>query len=146
MSTIIINNIEYTINKQKSGDLLLKQIKKIIINKIDDILEYDLCNSQIISCSINDKLCDRNKYKPILNDIYLIINSGTKIIKNTSINIQTIKRDDQGFYYLDKLGISVQGVDANKCLYEIINQCDKNNIKLNMQIVLKKKDVIMIDI
>jgi hypothetical protein len=81
-----------------------------------------------------------------LNDIYYKINNGSKIIKNTSINISTIKRDDQGFYYLDKLGISVQGVDANKCLYEIINQCNKNNIKLNMNIVLKNKDVIIIDI
>jgi hypothetical protein len=52
MSTITIDNIEYSIHKQKSSNLLLKPIKKIIINKIDDILEYDLCNSQIISCSI----------------------------------------------------------------------------------------------
>lgn len=146
MSTITIDNIEYSIHKQKSGDLLLKQIKKIIINKIDDILEYDFCNSQIILCSINNILCDRNKYKPILNDIYYKINNGTKIIKNTSINISTINRGDSGFYYLDKLGISIQGVDANKCLYEIINQCNKNNIKLNMNIVLKNKDVIVIDI
>ena len=132
--------------KQKSGELFLKPIKKIIINKIDDILEYDFCNSQIISCLINDILCDRNKYKPILNDIYYKINNGTKIIKNTSINISTIKRADSGFYYLNQLGISVQGVDANKCLYEIINQCDKNNIKLNMNIILKNKDNIVIGI
>ena len=85
--------------KQKSGELFLKPIKKIIINKIDDILEYDFCNSQIISCLINDILCDRNKYKPILNDIYYKINNGTKIIKNTSINISTIKKRNSGFYY-----------------------------------------------
>ena len=97
MSTIIIDNIEYSIHKQESGDILLKPIKQIIINKIDDILQYDFCNSQIISCSTNDKLCDKNKYKPILNDIYHIINSGTKIIKNTSINISTIKKRDSGW-------------------------------------------------
>ena len=146
MSTITIDNIEYSIHKQKSSNLLLKPIKKIIINKIDDILEYDFCNSQIISCSVNDILCDKNKYKPILNDIYYKINNGTKIIKNTSINIQTIKREDSGFYYLNQLGISVQGVDANKCLYEIINQCNKNNIKLKMHIELKNKEIIMIEI
>ena len=85
MSTITIDNIEYSIHKQKSSNLLLKPIKKIIINKIDDILEYDFCYSQIISCSVNDILCDKNKYKPILNDIYYKINNGTKIIKNTII-------------------------------------------------------------
>jgi len=97
MSTITIDNIEYTIHKQKSGELLLKPIKKIIINKIDDLTNYDFCFSQIESCSINDKLCDKNKYKSILNDIYLIINSGSKIIKNTSINISTIKKKDSGW-------------------------------------------------
>ena len=146
MSTITIDNIEYSIRKQESGNLLLKPIKKIIINKIDDILEYDFCNSQIISCSINDILCDRNKYKPILNDIYYKINKERNIIKNTTLNIETIEKVDSGFYYLDKLGISIQGVDSNKCLYEIMNQCDKNYIKLNMHIILKNKDVIVIDI
>lgn len=97
MSTITIDNIEYSIHKQESCNLLLKPIKKIIINIIDDILEYDFCNSQIISCSINDKLCDRNKYRQVLNDIYYKINNGTKIIKNTSINISTIKRGDSGW-------------------------------------------------
>jgi len=110
MSTITIDDVEYTIHKQKSGELLLKPVKKIIINKIDELINYDFCFSQIELCSINDKSCDKNRYKSILNDIYLIINSGTKIIRNTSINISTIKRKDSGFYYLDELGISVQGV------------------------------------
>ena len=100
MPTITIDNIEYAINKQKSGDILLKPVKKIIINKIDDLTEYDFCFSQIISCSINDKLCDRNRYKSILNDTYLIINSGTKIIKHTNINISTIKKEILDFIIL----------------------------------------------
>jgi hypothetical protein len=53
---------------------------------------------------------------------------------------------DSGYYYLDKLGISVQGVDANNCIYEIVNQCIKNNIKLKMNIKLENKDDIIIDI
>ena len=75
MSIITINNIEYFIQKQKSGDLLLKPIKRnnIYINKIDDILEYDFCTSWIVSCYINNKLCDRDCYKSIINDIYFII-------------------------------------------------------------------------
>jgi len=147
MSTITtIDNIKYSIHKQESGNLLLKPIKQIVINNLDDILQYDFCNSQIVSCNINNKLCDKNKYKSILNDIYHIINSGTKIIKCTSINISTIQKRDLGFYYIDKLGISIQGVDSNKCLYEIINQCYKNNIKLKMDIRLKNKDNIVIDI
>jgi hypothetical protein len=32
-----------------------------------------------------------------MNDIYYKINSGTKIIKNSVINIQTIKKRDSGW-------------------------------------------------
>ena len=38
-----------------------------------------------------------------------------------------------GVYYLENLGINVQGMDANKCLCEIIHQCINNtNIILNI--------------
>ena len=140
MSTITIENTIYNIHKQDNGELLLKPIKQIVINNLDDISQYDFCKSQIILCSINDKLFDKNKYKPILNKIYYLINSGSKIIKNTNLNIETIEKENSGFYYLDKIGISVQGVDANKCISEIINQCIKNYIKL------ENNDNIMIDI
>ena len=146
MSTITIKNTIYNIHKQDNGELLLQPIKQIVINNLDDISQYDFCKSQIILCSINDKLFDKNKYKPILNKIYYLINSGSKIIKNTNLNIETIEKENSGFYYLDKIGISVQGVDANKCIYEIINQCIKNYIKLEMNIKLQNNDNILIDI
>jgi predicted RNA methylase len=138
---ITIDNIEYSIHKQESGNLLLR-LKMIQINNLDKLSQYDFCNSKIIFCNINDKLCDKNKYKAILKNIYDIINSGTKIIKNTTLNIETIKKEYSGFYYLDKLGISVQGVDANKCLYEIINQCKKNNITIDIKIKLSDNKLI----
>ena len=50
--------------------------------------------------------------------------------------MKTIKKEDEGFYYLDKLGISVQGVDSNKCIFEIINQCIENEINILMKIKL----------
>src|SRR3989344_5798755 len=95
-----------------------------------------LKKSIISECSIDNKEFNRLKYKPILEQIYKTINDGTKIIKNTKLNIKTIKKEDEGFYYLDNIGISVQGVDSNKCLLEIINQCIENEIELSMKIKL----------
>ena len=69
-----------------------------------------------------------------------------KIIKNTKLNIKTIKKEDEGFYYLDNIGISIQGVDSNKCLLEIINQCLENQIKLSMNIKLINNIIININI
>ena len=60
------------------------------------------------------------------------------------MNIKTIKKEDDGFYYLDNIGISIQGVDSNKCLLEIINQCMKNNIELFIKIKLYNNTVINI--
>ena len=142
MSTkIIIDNTDYDIYPQENGDLLLKP-KIIKISDMDRLKEYDFCNSIIISCKINNDILNKNKYKPILNYIYNIINNGTKIIRNTTLNIKTIKYNIRGYYYLQDLGISIQGADSNKSIYEIVNQCNKNNIRLNIKIKLDDNKLI----
>ena len=105
-----------------NGDKLLKKITNVNITNIKDIKEYDFKKSFVIECLINKIQFNKLKYKSILEQIYNIINDGTKIIKNTKLNIKTIKKEDEGFYYLDNIGIAVQGVDSNKCLLEIIYQ------------------------
>jgi hypothetical protein len=69
-----------------------------------------------------------------LNRIYEIINDGSNIIKNTILNIKTLEKKDDGFYYLKDLGISVQGVNSNKCLKEIFIQAKQGKIKLRMTV------------
>jgi hypothetical protein len=67
-----------------------------------------------------------------------------KIIKNSKLNIKTIKYIEKGFIYIEDLGISYQGVDSNKCIHEIFNQCLNNNIKLELDIEFKNKEKINI--
>jgi hypothetical protein len=128
LQKFIIDNINYTIIHKENGDKLLKKITNI--TDINEIKNYDYKKSIILECSVDNKEFNKLKYKLILEEIYKIINDGTKIIKNTKLNIKTIEKQDEGFYYLDNIGISIQGVDSNKCLYEIINQCIENKIKL----------------
>ena len=142
---ITIDNICYAIYPQEDKNLLLKPII-IKINKLDKLKDHDFCNSNIIFCKINNGIIDKNRYKSILNDVYNIIDSGTKIIKNTILNIETKEYNNKGFTYLENLGISVQGVDANKCIYEIIKQCEKNNIKIDIKIRLKDNKLINISV
>lgn len=96
--------------------------------------------------SINDDTNVKLKYKFILEYIYKLINDGTKIIKNTKLNIKTIKKIDEGFSYIKDLGISIQGVDSNKCLHEIINQCIENHINIILQINLLDNTMININL
>ncbi len=123
--------------------------KKIIIitneNK-NDINKYNYCNSKIIKCSVDTDNIEKCKYKHILENIYLKINNGKKILIDTILNCEPGKVDTNGFYYLNKLRISIQGVDSNKCLQEIINQCEKNNIQLKMLIELNNNKKINIDV
>ena len=122
LQKIILDSTSYTIINNDNGDKLLKKITNVNITNIKDIKEYDFKKSFVIECLINKIQFNKLKYKSILEQIYNIINDGTKIIKNTKLNIKTIKKEDEGFYYLDNIGIAVQGVDSNKCLLEIIYQ------------------------
>ena len=121
----------YKIEKQQNGDILLKKIVPIDILDIKDLKHRDLKNSEIIKCLVGNIQVTKLKYKSVLEQIYNIVNDGTKIIKNTTLNIKTIKKEDEGYYYLEDIGISIQGVESNKCILEIINQCVKNKINID---------------
>jgi hypothetical protein len=146
LEKVLLDNTNYTITNKNNGDKLLKKITKIDINDVNDIKKYDFRKSNILSCLLNDEEITKLKYKSILENIYKIINDGTKIIKNSKLNIKTIKKLDEGFYYLEDLGISIQGVDSNKCLLEILNQCIENEISLIMKIKLNDETNVNINI
>jgi hypothetical protein len=134
-------NTKYTIVNKDNGDILLQLNRNI---NIQDIKNYNFCKSIILDCKINDNNFTKLKYTSILGEIYNIINDGTTIIKNTKLNIKTIIKEDEGFRYLDNIGISVQCVESNKCLLEISNQCIKNKIKLSIKIKLVDENIINI--
>ncbi len=143
LTKLNINRDEYDKKVLENGDILLVKKNKIHINSYEEFnnirTEYNLNNSNILSCIINYNQNDEYnlRYRSIINYIYTnIIKDGVKIIRNSIFNISTIKRETEGFYYIEELGISVQGADANKCLHEIINQCHHNNIHINILIRL----------
>lgn len=123
MQKVIIDYNDYVISYNENEDILLKKNNIINISDINNVIKYNFTKSNILSCIINGKEYNRLKYKSILEQIYILIDDGIKIIKTSKLNIKTIEKKDEGFYYIDKIGISVQGVDSNKCLYKIINQC-----------------------
>lgn len=126
-----------------SEDNKIKLVPKIKIIKIKNASEFNIESklfrgSEITFCKINNKNPTDHKYKSIRDDVYKIINNGTKIIRNTILNIKTTQVEEKGFYYDEELGISIQSADAHKTFREIILQCLSNNISLEIDIIIKE--------
>jgi len=125
---------------------------KIIIKKkiktlytIDEIKLINFRNSRVEKVSINNTIINNNNYNSIIKYLFEdIIKDGAQIIRNSILNIKTIYRDDSGFHYLESIGISYQGIDSNKAIIEICNQCKVNNIILNLTIKLNNDELVMI--
>ena len=140
------NNID--INKYDiidNGDELILKPKPTIV-KIIKLEDFDKLvnfrNSKILSCYIDNKRPTNNKYLTILGDIYEIIGKGKIITKNTLLNFETIEKQDKGFKYLKNIGISIQAKESIFMFEEIINQCIKTNIRLEIEIEFKSGNII----
>lgn len=133
---IIVNDNNQLIVKPKP------QIIKII--KLEDFDKnfMDFRKSKILSCYINDKRPSNNNYFSILKNVYEIIGKGKTITKNTLFNFETIEKNDKGFKYLKNIGISIQAKDAVNTFEEILNQCVKTGIKLEIEIVFASGNII----
>jgi len=145
MSQLLLAQLRdyYNVIYLEDNSILLKPI--IRINNIDCLSNYDFTSSKIIECKINNIKYDTNKYRTILHNIYTdIIKNGATIIRSSLLNIETIEKNINGYSYIPELGISVQGVDSNRCIKEIFQQCKINNIIIYIKIELNDKTVIVI--
>jgi hypothetical protein len=123
--------------------IIKKKIKTL--NTIDEIKLINFRNSRVEKVSINNTIINNNNYNSIIKYLFEdIIKDGAQIIRNSILNIKTVYRDDSGFYYLESIGISYQGIDSNKAIIEICNQCKVNNIILNLTIKLNNDELVMI--
>ena len=124
---------DFSWTRQSNGDILLKRVTVIDAR---DISKWDFKGSKIQSAVVADEPVDKPSFKKVYETIHCQINDGVKIIMNSILNIKTIREEDRGFAWYPELGISIQGVDANKAITEAATQCEKNNISLELQIVI----------
>lgn len=130
-----INIDEYDRKELDDGKILFSKINENNV-ELDGIKNYEFSRSEIIKCRMYANTFNNIKYRHVLDKLYAIIDDGFNIIKNTTLNIKTINKNDSGYRYYPELGISVQGADTKKILYEIVHQCEKNNISLLLKISL----------
>ena len=132
------NEIGIDVEKIKENLYCLIPSAYTSIRKVNshEIKKYDLTQSKITGCKINNKEHDRLNYRNIMHRIYNIIGDRKKIKKSTLLNIEFGEYTDKGYKYVKKLDMSIQGTDARLTLYEIINQCKIHKIKLELKIKL----------
>lgn len=129
----------YTWDRQPNGDILLK---KITVVGSDDISKWDFRGSKIQCVVFNDDPRSElvtPKFKKLYETIHERIGNGAQIIKHSVLNIETLECTTKGYCWYPNLGISIQGVDANKAMLESITQCQKNNIDLELTILVKNQ-------
>jgi hypothetical protein len=118
----------------------------IIVNETE-LLSKEFNNSKINYCIIkdnNDDIIsnDKNKWFPILKDIYISLAAST-ILQNTTFNIKlTNENGNKGYEYCPEVNMSIQRKDANGTLREIIKMIKINNYKIDIVIKLQSNDLI----
>jgi hypothetical protein len=127
----------YTWDRQPSGDILLKRI--ITVNP-KNVADWDFKGSKIQKVVFNDD--PRTEiltpgFKKLYTVVHEQIGDGVQIIKHSVLNIKTLEDTTKGYYWYPNLGISIQGVNANKAILEEITQCQKNDIDLELTILVK---------
>ncbi len=118
----------------------------ILTSKLNYITESDmnkicLLDSFVLSCKINEEEVDRLRYKSILLYIYKKMTANL-ILQNTEMNIKLIETNENGYTWYKDLGMSIQGKDANLTFKEILRMIKLNQMKLEIEIQLKNKEII----
>jgi hypothetical protein len=120
--------------------------KKAEYKKIDktDLGKYNFSNSKIKEVTINNGSSTIKSLSKILSQIYKQIGSSNKIIKNTKLNIIKVENKVKGREFIRNLGISYPKPDSNLCVFEIVNQCEMNEIKIDLKFELVNKELIKV--
>ena len=121
---------DYTWKRQPNGDILLKKVTMVTP---DDIDKCDFKGTKIQQAVFKDGTTLINpSFKKLYEAVHKQIGDGVQIIKHSILNIKTIEDTEKGFSWYPDLGISVQRVDANKAMKEVVTQCQKNDLEITI--------------
>lgn len=135
--TIIITNIERFTISFDNGNMILKRKK----DKSKFNLTEDFTKSIIKNCYIENKKYEYSSYNAIIKHLFKLFDSD--FIKNKStLNVVSGKKTDKGYYYLEELDISYQGVSTNKAIQEIVSITKLTATSIKLEIELNNKKIV----
>lgn len=122
--------------------------KLIIMRNLIEITEsnyksFDFKHSVILECKINNNSVSKLKYKPIISELWEYLNSKDKDFKiHTTMNYEEGSRNTNGFNYITKLNMSVQGKDAFGSFCEIFKLVNVFDIDFYIKLKLSNNKVV----
>lgn len=144
---IDINHIEL---KEITWKHLTKRFNIFLKDKIKfDSYHRNLTSSVIQNCNIKNSngkmITNKKRYRTILIDIWKTIDR-EYILSKTTCNIkETNESGTKGFDWIECLGFSFQGADANNTFKEILNMIKLKKYTLDIEIKLKNTRIININ-
>lgn len=126
---------KFCMNDEEKFNIIIEKSKTITNEDKDkDVLRYKFTYTNITKVKLYDKVYNISAYSKLIEHIYILIKNYELIKKNTCLNIVKGKKEDKGYYYIDKINISYQRACANKSMKEIITQLKCNNITYVIEI------------
>ena len=145
--TIRIQNIQNYIIEYINGDLILTPKQQPIYITGVKLMMTPVTGSTVLECNIKNVECfpissERNKYAPILIDIFEMMEP-TTIIKNSTFNFKLTNEHGLNGYHWDPcLKLSIQSKCANNTLMEIIRMVKFNKYTIQISIKLETDEII----
>jgi hypothetical protein len=124
--------------ENRNNDMLVKRITAVKITEVSDLDDFNFEGASIVSWRVGCGFAMGDlTFADLLEDVYRRIGDGSEIIKHSSLKTSTLERNYDGYRYYHYLGISVHHTVPNKeIVNEIVNQCIKNRIHINVKMKL----------
>jgi hypothetical protein len=139
MEPIHIPNIANYTQEVIDGVLILTP--KVIEVSDDNVMEFSMTKSNILSCKVSDRdgsdISTKTKYRGILVDIWKTM-PVQKLLQNTGFNFKMEDmKGDKGYFWCKDLKMSMQSKDASGAFKEIIGMCKVARYSLDIHIQLR---------
>jgi hypothetical protein len=108
---------------------------------------HNLTGAKVLSCVIEGTPIEKTTWSNTIRTLYKQIADGARIIKDSILEIKTVRKVDEGFTFIKDLGISVRVKELRKnFVREIFTQAKANNLSVCMKIELTNGTGLVINI
>ena len=104
----------------------------------------DVTGGKVLTCSLDTTLlrADQLTFRGVLHALYARLptdTGGRDLVRHSTLNVRTVPPESgrtRGYRYDERLGVSVQGAEANKTLVEAVRWCAHLHVPMTMELRL----------